>query len=399
MENEKKHVNLDSAAIIIICAIELVLAICNLIRQVSYDQLRDYSFSSIIFYYIIPIIAKICYILAFSSEKMKRYAGIPFVYNLIHWGYYSYSWIRFLSYSSAPTSVHYVYLVEDLLLTAAWALMIALTVICFSKRKEMTLKIQAKKLWLIPCCLAGLYVLLYAISFFVLDRYASWSNLLSVAELIIYPLCLFYFSAHNIAFTEAPLSFNEEKNEQNAYTENADNSPSANKSTNNQYGYCSLGKHVALLLLTFRIWLLIWIYHITDVTNIPDREKRNPTNKLLLCMFVPFYQIYWIYETSKRVEMMAKEKNLECNISTICLICEFLLPIVPPILIQDKLNAVISASPAKQPPEYQTEVHYTKSENVTNISDELTAYKEMLDIGLISPEDYEKKKNQLLGLD
>ena len=59
--------------------------------------------------------------------------------------------------------------------------------------------------------------------------------------------------------------------------------------------YCSMVKHVFLLLFTFGIWYFIWIYRTTRYLNrVEGEEYRNPTYKLLLCMFVPFYLIYWV---------------------------------------------------------------------------------------------------------
>ena len=64
--------------------------------------------------------------------------------------------------------------------------------------------------------------------------------------------------------------------------------------------YVSIGKHVCLLLFTFGIWQLIWIYKTTKFTNlVTDEPARDPATKLLLCMFIPFYQIYWYYKNAK----------------------------------------------------------------------------------------------------
>lgn len=60
-------------------------------------------------------------------------------------------------------------------------------------------------------------------------------------------------------------------------------------------GYIGMAQHVLLLLLTCGIWLYVWIYRTTGYLNcLEDKKPQNPTTKLLLCMFVPFYFIYWI---------------------------------------------------------------------------------------------------------
>lgn len=107
--------------------------------------------------------------------------------------------------------------------------------------------------------------------------------------------------------------------------------------------YCGLAKHILLLLFTFGIWDLIWTYRTTKHTNIPGEEYRNPTNKLLLCMFVPFYSIFWTYKTAQRIDKLASAAGITSEIATVSLILSIFVPLIPPILMQDKLNAIVSA--------------------------------------------------------
>lgn len=110
-------------------------------------------------------------------------------------------------------------------------------------------------------------------------------------------------------------------------------------------GYCSMVKHVLLLIFTFGIWQLIWIYRTTRYLNCVTAEPpRNPTTKLLLCMFVPFYIIYWMYKHAKYIDILAAEKGIPSDIGALCLVLEFFVPIVPPILMQDKLNTIVGVA-------------------------------------------------------
>lgn len=165
--------------------------------------------------------------------------------------------------------------------------------------------------------------------------------------------------------------------------------------------YCSLAKHILLLLFTFGIWHLIWIYRMTGYTNaVQDEEQRNPTNKLLLCLFVPFYIIYWTYKTAQRVDKMAFAKNIASDMSTLCLILEIFVPIIPPILLQDKMNSIITAG------DMQKENKATNSESpkkekeeaMLGSAEELKKFKELLDMGAITQEEFDAKKKQLLDL-
>lgn len=109
--------------------------------------------------------------------------------------------------------------------------------------------------------------------------------------------------------------------------------------------YCSLFAHTLLLFFTFGIWFLVWIFRVTTYLNCDkDEEYRNPATKLLLCMFVPFYSIYWTYKSAQRIDRLAKTVNVTSDLATPCLILEFFVPIVPPILMQDKINKILETS-------------------------------------------------------
>lgn len=168
--------------------------------------------------------------------------------------------------------------------------------------------------------------------------------------------------------------------------------------------YCGLVKHILLLLFTCGIWLYIWIYRVTGYTNnVQGEENRNPTNKLLLCLFVPFYVIYWMYKTAQRLDKMAAAKNIPSDLSTLCLILAIFVPIIPPILMQDKLNAIVAptAAPAAYAapaaPVAPTPAPAAPA-SVSEAADDLMKLKELLDAGILTQEEFDAKKKQLLGL-
>lgn len=110
---------------------------------------------------------------------------------------------------------------------------------------------------------------------------------------------------------------------------------------NNPAGFYSLVTHGLLLIFTFGIWEFIWIYRTTQLLNcVQDEPPRNPTTKLLLCIFVPFYIIYWVYKHAKYIDSLAASKGVPSDLATLCLIMMFLVPIVPPVLMQDKINNI-----------------------------------------------------------
>lgn len=153
--------------------------------------------------------------------------------------------------------------------------------------------------------------------------------------------------------------------------------------------YCSLGKHIVLCLFTFGIWYLIWTYRTTKYLNkTPNAAYYNPTSKLLLCMFVPFYSIYWFYKHGQRIDSFSKAKGLNhSDMATLCLILGIFIPIVACIIMQDKINTLCTAKvmPKEQGAENQT-------------AEQLKKYKELFDSGVITQEEFDEKKKQLLGL-
>lgn len=109
-----------------------------------------------------------------------------------------------------------------------------------------------------------------------------------------------------------------------------------------RYGYVRPMKHILLLLFTFGIWQLIWTYRTTAFLNCVKSEKyRKPAAKLLLCMFIPFYSIYWTYQTARRTDRLAAENGIYSEIAKPCLLCAFLVALAAPIMIQEKINTCV----------------------------------------------------------
>lgn len=154
--------------------------------------------------------------------------------------------------------------------------------------------------------------------------------------------------------------------------------------------YKSLVPHVLLLLFTCGIYYLVWIYRTTDSLNAcKNEEYRTPINKLLLCMFVPFYSIYWTYKSAHRIDMLGYEKGIQGETATLSLILSLFVPILPPILMQSKLNSVIMADSVS--PAVATAMQYA-AKPVDNGYNDLEKLKELYDKGVITEEEFTEKK-------
>lgn len=93
--------------------------------------------------------------------------------------------------------------------------------------------------------------------------------------------------------------------------------------------YVGMVKHILLSLFTFGIYNCIWTYKTTENLNCGDNQIQSGTKKLLLCIFVPFYRLYWYYNQSKRLEnlMKAKEEHTS-DFALVTLILAIFVPIV-----------------------------------------------------------------------
>ena len=242
------------------------------------------------------------------------------------------------------------------------------------------------KLWFIPAVLEFLCMIILVVIYIGYGMFTDYIGF--VIEQTIY--C--------VGFAFAGLSFSLNIPNNNGVNPNSSN---YTQSTNDN-GYCDMTKHILLLIFIGWIWQYIWIYRTTDYLNkTPNEEKRNPATKLLLCMFVPFYYIYWIYQSARRIEILAKEKNIDSDIVTLSVVLSLFIGIVPPIIMQSKLNQVCKCD--KQTPnvsEINTTVQNAgqKVEINSDKTDEIRNYKKLLDDGIITEEEFEAKKKQLLGL-
>ena len=156
-------------------------------------------------------------------------------------------------------------------------------------------------------------------------------------------------------------------------------------------GYISMGKHVLLLLFTFGIWQIIWIYKTTKILNASkDFEEQNPTAKTLLCLFVPFYSIYWFYKQGQRADALSRSRNLRTNdCATTCLVLGIFFPLIACIILQNSVNVIFSQT--SEPVCKQSEVRRQPT------AEDLHELKKPLDDGIITEEEFQAKKEEFLG--
>ena len=115
--------------------------------------------------------------------------------------------------------------------------------------------------------------------------------------------------------------------------------------------YIDIAKHIFLSLITFGIWCLVWVYHVTkNLNEVEGVEERKPARELLLCLFLPLYMPFWLYKTAEGVEDYGKENGKAFKIDILCIAFAFVCPLFATVLIQNKINVVagkpVPAEPA-----------------------------------------------------
>ncbi len=203
--------------------------------------------------------------------------------------------------------------------------------------------------WLIPAGIAGgLFILskLFAFIGTIFEYYASFQGFFYYVILNTINILTFLTFAMLLSPAKLPGGGQENTSNQGQYNQAGTTGTTGTTGATMDYrrynAYYPLLTHVLLLIFTFGIWLLIWIYRVTGYLNrVQGEQYRNPTTKLLLCMFVPFYYIYWTYKTAQLIDKWGRTRNLNSDLATICLVASFFVAIIPPILMQDKLNNLI----------------------------------------------------------
>lgn len=290
-------------------------------------------------------------------------------------------------------------ILSKLFMLVAWIGAIIISVVCLTER-QLQYRSAVKKVWFVPAVCYAIGVIIWTLArnssviFFVFDLLLNVSGLLLAMLWIVNPDAFAQKTAGTSHLGQP------------ASAAPASGAAATAEST----AYYNLGMHVVLLLLTFGVWYLIWIYRMTGYLNrVEDEQPRNPTNQLLLCIFVPFYTVWWVYQSAQRIDKLAAAKGIASDLSMLCLILAIFVGVVPPILMQDKINAIVTTDGAPDQPADSAQTQTAgrapvrqqaaaSSKTDADTAEALKTYKELLDSGVLTQEEFDTKKKQLLGL-
>ena len=286
---------------------------------------------------------------------------------------------------------------------AAWVGAIMISVACLTERLPQD-RAAVKKVWFVPAACYAVGVIIWSIwgaaHYRIRTSYFVFDLLLNVPGLLLAMLWV----VNSNAFAQKTADASDPGQPESAAP------ASGAAATAESTAYYNLGMHVVLLLLTFGVWYLIWIYRMTGYLNrVKDEQPRNPTNQLLLCIFVPFYTVWWVYQSAQRIDKLAATKGIASDLSMLCLILAIFVGVVPPILMQDKINAIATTDGAPDQPADSAQTQTAgrapvrqqaaaSSKTDADTAEALKTYKELLDSGVLTQEEFDAKKKQLLGL-
>lgn len=382
----------------------IVFAICAVFHTLSFLRAcfsGNFQFVTVLLLAGTAIIAYTLY-----EEKRDVLLSVGFGILTLIQLYSFFMGFRYRSYHVMPSlgGKFNLFLFLPALITLVGYVVITALVAAYTTTYMEKFKETVQGLWVLPAvCIIVSFVLSNIVNIIVRRRYGMYRITTGAGILTTILLTVgFYLVARWLVNPSSVVK----KAEQQKSTVAGNSSVSTNTVCTDLI-YCSLVKHILLLLFTCGVWMYIWIYRLTGYLNcVEDEEYRNPTTKLLLCMFVPFYSIYWTYKSAIRIDKLARRKGMQSDLSTLCLILAIFVPIIPPILMQDKVNAIVvpgtpvQASAPVQPVTY-TQPATAQAESEKPAVDEtelLKKYKDLLDSGVITQEEFDAKKKQILGL-
>lgn len=324
---------------------------------------------------------------------------------------------------SGGSAVFLFWIVFEIAYAAFW---LGIVMLIFGKKPELTKKISLAYI-MIPSLLLVLHLLI-GTSMYGFNPLAS--SLLEYAAMIMLGVII-YMELNKLGYASGKTPA--EKQAANAYstagTQNTYSAPAPEPE-----GYLSIVRLIVLSIVTLGIYVYIWIYHTALFT-----EKRSPQGpqssagiQVVLCLFVPFYFIYWVYKQCKAIEdiRLRTARTGSEDLSLICLLLSiFGFGIVAYALMQDQINKVVKPSPtpaydfyphpspeetyqapaqetvqekeepAAETPAAETEPAASDAAASTDAQIEtVKKLKALLDAGILTEEEFNAKKKQVLGL-
>lgn len=149
----------------------------------------------------------------------------------------------------------------------------------------------------------------------------------------------------------------------------------------------SIAKLVILTFVTLGIYGLVWKYRLMRNVRILSFEETNCTGEFLLFLFVPFYSLYWYATRGSRISESARMqgRTIENKGVMYLLLALFGFPIIADCIMQSDFNKLATGTGSAAFP------------RVDNVALTLERYARMCDRGVITQEEFQRKKAEFFG--
>ena len=191
--------------------------------------------------------------------------------------------------------------------------------------------------------------------------------------------------------------------------------------TNPLFEVKSIGLCVLFSLLTFGIYWLVWKYKLIKKIKLLNNDNSSSVGEFLLCTFVPFYIFYWYYTRATKIEIGARAYGIRISNNNIIylVLSIFGLSIVCDALIQNDLNTIAGVFnsgrvvydpnmkvetpsplivdepvPVVTPSVAPTPIEPAKP--TVSIVDQIREIASLRDAGILTEEEFQAKKTELL---
>jgi hypothetical protein len=167
----------------------------------------------------------------------------------------------------------------------------------------------------------------------------------------------------------------------------------------------SIGLSIFLSIITLGIYGMVWNYSICKKIRLLNHESTECTGEWLCLEFIPYYGLYWVYTRSKKISSGAAARGISvADNSTVCLIVSiFGLGIIAFALIQNSLNEIAVNLTAPRNPSVpymaqpQNVAYASPSAHTANYIEEIKQLSQLHQQGILTDQEFENKKKELLS--
>ncbi len=155
-----------------------------------------------------------------------------------------------------------------------------------------------------------------------------------------------------------------------------------------------IAKSIIFSIITLGIYGIIWLYKMARTIKTINNDKSSSGGEIVCLMLVPFYMIYWVFTRTKIIKAQADNRNLKISDNAVLylVLSLFGLNIISVALMQNDLNMIIKN---KNIVFTSQNVINDKPKETTDI-EKITQLSELKEKGILTEEEYQKKKQEIL---